>query len=340
VKNDANPIRFPENLAHRTTAAASVGYVLLLVAFWFLARHFDIESRIQGHMGSSFIAFALLLAPYWFFGFGATGLLQALIRSRAIRVLVPGLLVVPYVIFSVPRGEFTWSSGLVLFGIPVGIAALFEFLPPGGTRPALDKLCWQDVVVLATAGLPVEFNWMRGSFPHPGLSALPKILLMDSALYAFLVVRRLEGVGYDFQVRIRDLFIGLRECIFFAPIVIGLGIAIGFITPHGGIPAASTASAAALVTFFFVAIPEELFFRGVLQNLLEKRAGYAVSLLTTAVIFGLSHFNKPAAFNWRYVLLATIAGIFYGRAWHDRRRLFSSATTHTLVDVIWALWFR
>ena len=38
--------------------------------------------------------------------------------------------------------------------------------------------------------------------------------------------------------------------------------------------------------------------------------------------------------------VATIAGIFYGRAWRDRHRLLSSATTHTLVDVIWSLWFR
>jgi CAAX protease family protein len=105
-------------------------------------------------------------------------------------------------------------------------------------------------------------------------------------------------------------------------------------------PAQSKAAAALLVTFFFVAVPEELFFRGLLQNLLEGRIGYRKSLFVTAVIFGLSHFNKPLPFNWRYVLLATIAGIFYGRAWRDRRRLLASATTHTLVDVIWSLWFR
>ena len=134
--------------------------------------------------------------------------------------------------------------------------------------------------------------------------------------------------------------IGVRECSFFAPIAIALGIAIGFIVPHGGMPAASSVLAALLVTFFFVAIPEELFFRGLLQNLLEPRIGYVGSLFVTAVVFGLSHFNKPLPFNWRYVSLATIAGLFYGRAWHDRRRILSSATTHTLVDVIWSLWFR
>jgi uncharacterized protein len=324
----------------RTLLVACAAYALLLVAFWLVARHFAMDVRIHGHMVSSFMAFALLLAPYWFFGLGAAELLRRFLTNRVVRVLVAGLLLVPYLIFSLPRGEFQWIDAVVLFGLPVAVAALFEFLPPGGVRPAIGKLCWQDVIALAIVGLPVEFGWFRGSFPHPGLSSLPKILLMDSVLYAFLVVRRLEGAGYDFRVRARDLVIGLRECGFFAPVAIVLGMAVGFIAPHGGMPTVSSASAALLVTFFFVAIPEELFFRGLLQNLLEPRVGYPGSLFVTAVIFGLSHFNKPLPFNWRYVLLATVAGVFYGRAWRDRHRLLSSATTHTLVDVIWSLWFR
>jgi uncharacterized protein len=338
--NIAVPAQFPAKSVDRAILVACAAYALLLVAFWFVARHFDMEVRIHGHMPSSFTAFALLLAPYWFFGFGAAEMLQRLLTNRAVRVLVAGLLLVPYLIFSAPRGEFRWVYAVVLFSIPVAIAALYEFLPPGGARPAIGKLCWQDVIALAVVGLPVGFGWIRGSFPHPGLSALPKFLLVDSALYAFLVVRRLEGVGYDFRARARDVVIGLRECSFFAPIAIMLGIGVGFIAPHGYMPPASSASAALLVTFFFVAIPEELLFRGLLQNLLEKRIGYPSSLFVASLIFGLSHFNKPLPFNWRYVLLATIAGVFYGRAWRDRRRLLSSATTHTMVDVIWSLWFR
>jgi membrane protease YdiL (CAAX protease family) len=324
----------------RPMLVACATYAGLLVVFWFVARHFAIEARIHDHMASSFTAFALLLAPYWFLGFGAAEMLEDFLTNRAIRVLVAGLLVVPYLVFSVPRGEFRWIDALVLLSIPVAIAALFEFLPPGGVRPPTRKLCWQDIVALAIVSLPVEFGWMRGRFSHPGLNALPKILLMDAALYAFLVVRRLDGVGYDFRARVRDVVIGLRECSFFAPIAIVLGVGVGFIMPHGGMPSASSASGALLVTFFFVAIPEELFFRGLLQNLLEARIGYRGSLFLASAIFGLSHFNKPLPFNWRYVLLGTVAGVFYGRAWHDRRRLLSSATTHTLVDVIWSLWFR
>ena len=321
-------------------ALAGVAYALLLIAFWWVARHFTMETRVRDHMASSFIAFALLLAPYWFFGFGAAEALRRILTNRVIRTLIPGLLLVPYLVFSLPGGEFRWTYAVMLFGIPIAIAALFEFLPPGGTRPAMPKLSWQDIIVLALVGLPVEFGWIARSFPHPGLSALPKFLLVDSALYGFLVVRRLEGVGYDFRARTRDVIIGLRECSFFGLIAIVLGIGIGFLRPHGGMPSASSVSAALLITFFFVAVPEELFFRGLLQNLLESRIGHPRSLLLTAVIFGLSHFNKPLPFNWRYVLLATIAGIFYGRAWRDRRRLLGSATTHTLVDVAWSLWFR
>jgi len=314
-------------------------YVLILIAFWDLIRLLSLNTRL-GHMPSTFAAFALLFAPFWFFGFGIADVLQAALTNRVARVLANGSLLIPYLIYALPRGEFRWTFCLAFLAVSVGTSALFETFPPGGTRPGIPKLCWQDALVLAAVGLPIEFGWFRGAFPHNGLDALSRLVVVDSALYAFLVVRRLEGVGYDFRLRGRDLLVRLRELSFFAPIVIGLGIALHFITPHGGLPSGVAALSSVLVTFFFVAVPEELFFRGLLQNLLEQRAGRQGALVVSAVIFGLSHFNKPLPFNWRYVLLATIAGIFYGRAWRDRHRLLASGTTHTLVDVLWVLWFR
>lgn len=319
----------------RTWIVAAATYAALLLAFWFAARHFAMDARIGGHMPSSFASFALLLAPYWAFGFGAADRLCR-IRNRAVRVLLPGLLILPYLVFSLPRGQFAVGYAAALLAIPIASAALMEFLPP--RHPGL---CWQDVVVLLAVGLPVEFRWLNGAWPEPGLSALPKFLLVDAALYAFLVIRRVEGVGFDFCPRWRDLAIGLREWVFYAPIAILLGLALHFIAFHAWLPSPAAFAAPWLITFFFVAIPEELFFRGLLQNLLEKRLGRRAALALAAVIFGLSHFNKGMPpFNWRYVLLATIAGIFYGRAWMDRRRLFTSAITHTMVDVIWGIWWR
>jgi membrane protease YdiL (CAAX protease family) len=78
-----------------------------------------------------------------------------------------------------------------------------------------------------------------------------------------------------------------------------------------------------------------------MQNLLERHLGRNSALMVTAVLFGLSHFNKRTAdFNWRYVLLAAIAGVFYGRAWLRNRRVGASAVTHASVDTIWGLWLR
>ncbi len=88
--------------------------------------------------------------------------------------------------------------------------------------------------------------------------------------------------------------------------------------------------------FLFVAITEELFFRGLLQNLLEGslRSRYGAQAIT-AVLFGLSHIRHAPFPNWRYVALATIAGWFYGSAYREHRSLMASATTHALVDTLW-----
>lgn len=313
-------------------------YAFLLVAFWYAALYFNMPARIGGHMPSSFAAFALILAPYWFFGFGLADLLVRGLKTRITRLLFPALLAIPYPLFSVPRQEFRWMYLGAWIVIPVFTAALIDNVPKSGNNASAFQ--WQDFLVVCIYFLPVEFGLLRYSFPYSGLGALPKLLLVDSALYSYLVVRRLDRVGYDFRVRVRDLAIGVREGLFYAPIAIGLGLFMHFLYPHSGVPAASRALGAVLITFFFVAIPEELFFRGILQNLLESRIGHPRSWIIASVLFGLSHFNKPLPFNWRYVIMGSIAGLFYGRAWRDRRRLFASATTHTMVDVLWSLWFR
>jgi len=313
---------------------ATISFAVLLAAFGLAAQHFDINQRIGGHFVSAFLGFALILAPFWFFGFGMSSALTRILINRTSRVLAPGLLVVPYIVFSIPRGEMKPLYLLVFVALPIGLAALMEF------APASNALGYHDVIALLAVGLPVEFRWLGGAFPHPGLSAMSKLLLVDAILYAYLVVRRLPRVGFDFVARGRDVLVGLREFVFYAPIAIALGLALGFLHPNFYTRSLGEIAGAYLITFFFVAIPEELFFRGLLQNLLENRVGRMPALVVTACIFGLSHFNKPLPFNWRYVLMAAIAGIFYGRAWLDRRRLTCSAITHTTVDVVWGLWWR
>jgi hypothetical protein len=194
--------------------------------------------------------------------------------------------------------------------------------------------------VLAVLGLAVDLRWFEPAWP-PHLAVFNKMLLLDAGIYGFLAVRRLEGVGFDLRLRLSDLRIGGRELAIYAPIAIALGLWLGFLHLHASLPTVSHVVLGWIFTFFFIAVPEELFFRGWVQNLLERRLGQRWALLTTAVLFGLSHFNKRAVhFNWRYVVLAALAGIFYGRAWRQERRVGASAFTHASVDTLWSLWLR
>jgi len=326
------------SLSWSTIVAALASFLALMAVIWFAAAHFQVLHTTGGSRATFVLSFALLFAPFWAFGFGAAAPLRRVLRARWARVLAPGLLVSSYLVFSLPRGEFQWRYCAALAGIPILVALLLEF----GIRPESGRatLQWPDMAALAILGVPIVMRWLHGSYPHPAMSALPKLLLTDAALYGFLVVRNLEDVGYDFRPQWRDLAIGLRELVFFAPFGIGGGFLLHFIGFHRQMPTLWEFCAGWIATFILIAIPEELFFRGVLLNLLERRLGPRTALLISAVVFGFSHFNKRAAFNWRYIILATISGIFYGRAWRNRRRLFTSGITHATVDAIWGTWFK
>ena len=151
----------------------------------------------------------------------------------------------------------------------------------------------------------------------------------------------LDGTGFDLRLKLRDLKIGLREVAFYTPIALVLGLSLGFLHGHAVLPRPEQIVFAWIFTFLFIAVPEELYFRGWMQNLFERRIGRRGALVLTSALFGLAHFNKRAEFfNWRYVLLAALAGVFYGRAWRQERRVGASAITHASVDAIWSLWLK
>jgi len=262
-------------------------------------------------------------------------------RVRALPVwtqlVAPALLCIPYVLVVSPAGGFRWPWFVLYAGLPVAIAAL---LWQAARSDPDQRGIWLDYLVLITLGLAVDLRWFEGAWP-PHLAIFNKILLLDAGIYGFLLIRRLDGTGFDLRLRLKDLGIGLREVVFYTPIALALGLWLGFLHAHSEWRGFGLSIAAWIFTFFFIAVPEELFFRGWLQNLLEKRMGRYGALFLTACLFGLAHFNKrTTSFNWRYVTLAAIAGIFYGRAWRCDRRVGASAVTHATVDTIWSLWLR
>jgi membrane protease YdiL (CAAX protease family) len=288
------------------------------------------------------IAGLLALAPYLaaaFFPLRVLGCARSFPAWK--QIAAPSLLSVPYLLITLSAGTFNWGWLALYALLPCAMAGL---LWQANRADAGGLTCWREFLVLVTLGLAVDLRWFERAWPSH-LAVFNKILLLDAGIYAFMAVRSLGGVGFDLRLRLRDLAIGLREFAFFLPLALALGLGLGFLHLH---PLGSDIGSVLLhfagawvFTFFFIAVPEELFFRGWVQNLLERRIGRWPALLATAVLFGLSHFNKRAVlFNWRYVLLAAIGGVFYGRAWRQERRIGASAVTHATIDSVWSLWLR
>lgn len=277
------------------------------------------------------------LVPAAAFGFAAERVARAVGRwPLAVGVALPAVLVAPYVVVAATHHMFRWQWFALYAALPVVMAWL---LARAAVADPEQRGNWRDAVILLALGLAVDLRWLDAAWPA-GLRGLNNLLLVDAGLYGFLAIRRLSGTGFDFHLHWSDWKTGLRELVFFAPAVLLLGLVLGFLHPHANVPAVGRSALTWVGIFVFVAVPEELFFRAWVQNLLERRVGRRAALLIASVLFGLSHFNKRSAhFNWRYVLLATIAGVFYGRAWREQRRVPASALTHTCVDWLWSWWF-
>src|SRR5262249_43149631 len=178
---------------------ASLG--VLIVVFWFIARHFHLEA-LRDYPVSTFISFAFLFGPYWLFGFGAGDALRRLLRSPSLRISAAALLTLPYFVLALPRGDFHWPLAAPLVAIAVFSAALLQAFPKAGN--------WADVLVLAVAGLNIDLGLLNTAGPlartgaalwPAGLGGFPKMMMADVALYCYLVVKPIDGFGYDLVPR-------------------------------------------------------------------------------------------------------------------------------------------
>jgi uncharacterized protein len=294
---------------------------------------------VHGWTFSAIGSFVLALAPLLAFGFAGSWVCEICNRLPVpLRLALPATLGVPYLIVSVASDTLQWQWIALYFLLPIVVASILWSATLNDPQQMGD---WRDFLLLLVLGLAVDLRWFDSAWPR-NLRMLDKLVLLDFCLYGFLVIRQLTHVGLDLKLRARDLTIGLRETLFYAPISIPLGLALGFLHGHASLPSVGRAAGVFVFTFFLIALPEEIYFRGWIQNFLSRRIGRNASLLITAALFGLAHFNRRAAghFNWRYVLLAAIAGIFYGRAWRQENRIGASALTHACVDTIWVLWLR
>ncbi len=316
-------------------AGLSLWAAATLAAAFYTAWHGQGGRRLAIALGvfACFLAVEVLAAAR-----GFSERVGALFPRRAAWLLA-FLPLLAYLIYALGTNSFAlWRAG---------IAAAFTLAPPVLLASAGEKMpgVWQDYAAALALWLPVKFRWLYYLWPYPSerLSYVFTVLLaLNVGIIGFLFVRRLDGVGYTVGWGRRwGLTIVLNFAIF-AAIAIPLGQAVGFIGLNPLWLEWKMLPLTVLSIFFFTAWPEEFLFRGVLQNLLSRTLGSAeLGWLAAAVVFGLAHITNYGQFpNWRYVLLATMAGIFYGRAWRRTGSIFASTLVHTAVNTAWHLLFR
>jgi membrane protease YdiL (CAAX protease family) len=287
------------------------------------------------------VAAAYLLEGSLFLLLGFPAVLARLRQAVPDRWLVPlacTSAVAPYCVYSVPA-VFDWLACGWVAGLALLAACWFLVMP----RNWLTDLAFLLVVAIVSLA-----RVLPGLYPaaDPGLKPdfLGQMMWRRVAILSVLLFRPVPGIHLGFLPSRKEWLCGLREFLFFAPVGGALALATGFVRfrQMEGDPwrTAVVAAGTFLGMLWFVALTEEFFFRGMLQQwLCTWTARRWAGLLLTSIAFGAVHlpFRYPPL-NWRFALVAAVAGVFYGRAFQSAG-LRAAMVAHALVNVAWRVLF-
>jgi membrane protease YdiL (CAAX protease family) len=316
---------------------ASLYAALGLFFGWYATLYFRRYPVGGAQRAALYVCLMLLLALAVAPGFPA---LRSRLRERVHGL--PGaagcvlLFLLPYFLYCASTGDFRWPALATLFGLsalPFGLSAAAPVRRP-------ERMNWQDALVLLWLMVPVMFGQIGGIWNVPAnLDFMARLFLIGVGAWSFLIWRDVGGSGYEFRLSLaiaRDVLVFFAA---YAAVAVPLGFGLRFIAWNPQWRGFPSLLSDYLTIFLFIALVEELFFRGLLQNLLEGslHSRFGAQALAAA-LFGMSHIRHAPFPNWRYVALATVAGWFYGSAYRSHRSLMASAAVHALVDTLWRTW--
>ena len=202
------------------------------------------------------------------------------------------------------------------------------------------KLSWNDIALWMLLWIPFDLRWSMEMHSLLGYTwwaiALSVIAVIGWQGY------RNADIGFNLVPKFKDLYVTLLALLMIMVVVVPAGLITGFLTfaiPEKFNVAKSAAHFIGL--FLTVALPEELFFRGLLLRGLEKVSSKKwVPMVVSSLAFGLMHWNNVSGLDTQitYITLATLAGLGYAWAYKKSgNNILAAILTHTLVDWIWRL---
>jgi len=320
-------------LALGLTALAVIAVALSLALAW---HHFNAYALTPAPLAGVFACFVLLLVLALAPGFPS-------IREPLSRWLpsIPALGIIliwcaPYLIYAAGTRDFRWSAVLRLMVFAAPLLALYRWLPVR----APSSFCWQDAVTAILLIAYVLGRELKGVWNVPAnLDFMTRLFVIVVSAWCLLFVRGLPGFRYDFVISGKTLPAAGLNFLYFAAIALPAGFALHFIRWNPRWKGPADFAFAYLEIFLFIALLEEMFFRGFLQNLISNSLHSSIrGQLIVSCLFGLFHILHAPFPNWRYVALAAVAGWFYGSAYRSGG-ILSSALTHATVDTLWRTFF-
>ncbi len=273
---------------------------------------------------------------------GFPALRRALEQRWTPPVLALGMIAaaaVPYCAYTLPAGLFQWTSLGLLVSLAAAAAFCYLCLPRRG---------WTDALFLIFMAAVVLSDCFATVYPRPApgvrLEILGQLMWTRTGILVMLSFRRLEGAGFGFIPTGAEWAIGLRHYLYFLPVGLPLALATGFVRfrllPLEWWQMLGVAAGTFLGMLWVVALAEEFFFRGVMQQGLGRwlRSDTA-GLIITSVAFGLVHLPFRDFPNWEFALVAAVAGLFYGRAYSQAGSIRAAMVTHALVNTTMRVFF-
>jgi membrane protease YdiL (CAAX protease family) len=279
-------------------------------------------------------AFLIELAFYILPGFAGVRRSLSALPKTVLAVLLTGAAIVPYSLVTVPLGSFHILSLLAVFTIAAVIAFWYVLLKP---RLAADLL-----FLAVVAGL-----FLSHVFPAPThalpLEILGRLMLVHTGVISVLCIRGLEA-GFGFVPSAREWRIGFLYTLCFLPVGALLGYLLHIARWHPVVAWSWKLPLLILGRFlgvlWVVALAEEFFVRGFLQQVLSKiLKSVTVGVVITSLLFGALHLPFGGFPNWRFATLAAVAGLFYGTAFAQTRTIRVPMVMHALVVTVWQLFF-
>ena len=179
-------------------------------------------------------------------------------------------------------------------------------------------------------------------YPLPWAKAptafIGELAWLRTLLFAVLIFRRPVIRNFGFLPTKNEWIQGTKWFLLFMPVALAVGIPIGFaklrVLPADPAKLALAVAATFLGHFIFVALREELLFRGMLLPKLQTAIGPTAGLVTSCLIFGVVHLPFGQFPNWRFALVAAMAGWFYAKSYQATGSIRSAMVTHALTNVV------